>query len=134
MTKTREDSALVPIFPSRKIFFRENNKRVWRRHTFTILGKKGYLAPVRASRPMQLTLETDVDGFRLVEIVGLDLFSAIASALLSVESVMLHLRYFGEVRLNETEVFDIETDTVFFSSRVQKLKCSFESRAGPDRR
>ena len=77
---------------------------------------------------MQLTLETDVDGFRLVEIAGMDLFSSLASAFLSVESIVLQLRKFGEVRLSEDSVFEVETDTVFFSSRVQKLRESLVSK------
>ena len=75
---------------------------------------------------MQLTLETDVDGFRSVEIAGMDLFSAIASALLSAESILLQQRAMGEVRLNEESEFDVETDAIFFSSRVQSLRQTFE--------
>jgi len=77
---------------------------------------------------MQLTLETDVDGFRSVEIAGMDLFSAIATALLSAESILLQQRTMGEVRLNEESEFDVETDAIFFSSRVQTLRQTFASR------
>jgi hypothetical protein len=78
---------------------------------------------------MQLTVKSDVDGFRFVEVAGVDLFSAMASAMLSVDSIILQLRHFGEVRINEAAEFDMETDTVFFSSRVQKLRQSFEAES-----
>ena len=128
MTNTLKNSGIVPILPSRNIFFRENGKRTWKRYTLTILGKKTYLDPVRSLKPMQLTLETDVDGFYLVDVVGLDLFSAIASALLSVESIILLLGHSGEVRLNKAAPFDIETDTVFFSGRIEKLQRTLNPR------
>ena len=122
MTKPSKDSDLVPLLPSREISFREKGKRTWQRKTFTILGKKTYLEKARSSKPVQLTLETDVQGFRFVEVVGIDLYLGIASALLSIESIILQLRHFGDVRLPHEEAFDVETDTVFFSSRVQDLR------------
>ena len=130
MTKASKDSDLIPILPPREISFREAGKRSWKRQTFTILGRKSYLAKARASKPVQLMLETEVQGFRFVEVVGIDLYLGIASALLSIECIILQLRHFGEVRLAHEEAFDIETDTVFFSSRVQDLRAALVKRSG----
>jgi hypothetical protein len=128
LTSTNSRAALVPLLPSRIVLYRERGKKEWARLRFTILGKKSFLTSARSTQPMQLTLETDVDGFRSVEIAGMDLFSAIASALLSAESILLQQRTMGEVRLNEESEFDVETDAIFFSSRVQRLRQTFESR------
>jgi hypothetical protein len=75
----------------------------------------------RSGDSMQLTLETDVDGFRYVEIVGMDLYLALGSAILSIESILLHLRQFGEVNLQRGQAFDPKTDTIFFCDRVKDL-------------
>jgi hypothetical protein len=126
LTKESISGAIVPILPSRTVYFRARGKKSWKRHSFTILGKSSFLQPQRSLKPMQLTLESDVDGFRFVEIAGMDLFSAIASAFLTVESIILLMRNSGEVRLIEDSKFDVETDTVFFTSRVQRLRETFE--------
>jgi hypothetical protein len=63
---------------------------------------------------MRLTLKTDVDGFNSIQIMAMNLFSALTSALLSVESILLILRGSGEVRVRKDLPFDVEADTVFF--------------------
>jgi hypothetical protein len=129
LTRTPMKSELVPLLPPREISFRERGKRTWKRQQFTILGEKSFLEKSRAMRPVHLTLETNVEGFRSVEVVGMDLFLGISSALLSIESLILLLMQSGEVRLPHGEAFNIESDTAFFSSRVTALRESLVTNA-----
>jgi hypothetical protein len=126
LTDKLQRTALVPLLPSRIVLYRERGKRAWKRLRFTILGKKSFLSASRSTQPMQLTLETDVDGFRSVEIAGMDLFSAIANALLSAETILMQQRHMGEIRINLESTFDIEADTIFFSNRIPKLRRALE--------
>lgn len=118
----KDAEKLVPLLPSRKVLFRERGEMDWRQHHFTIFGQAALLESPRSSRPMHLMLSTDIDGFRSTEIIGLDLFAAIASAMLTVESLMIMLQHTGEVRLRENSDFDIKSDSVFFGIRVKKLR------------
>lgn len=123
MTDQEKDAEkLVPLLPSRKVLFREHGEMEWRQHHFTILGQAALLDSPRSSRSMYLMLSTNIDGFRSTEIIGLDLFAAIASAMLTVESLIIMLQQTGEVRLRENFDFDIASDSVFFGGRAKKLR------------
>jgi hypothetical protein len=77
---------------------------------------------------MKLILDTDIDGFEKVDIVGSDLFSALASAFFSVDSILLLLKRGGDVRLKKDVPFDVDTDAPFFGKRVQALRRSLLAR------
>jgi hypothetical protein len=120
---------MVPLLPPRKVLFRERGETLWKQHHFTILGQIELLELNRSLKPMHLMLTTDIDGFRSTEVIGLDLFAAIASAILTAESLIIMLQRTGEIQLRENSDFDMASDSVFFGSRVQKLRETFEHHA-----
>jgi hypothetical protein len=124
---------MIPILPSRKIYFRAHGKRIWKVHTLTVLGKKSCLDPVQSMKPMQLTLETDIEGFRSIQLVGMELYSALTSTLLSIESLIFFLRKDGEVRLNKDLEFEVDVDSIFFGKRLQQLRKSLLKNQTPAR-
>jgi hypothetical protein len=127
MTKKTEE--LVPLLPPRKVLFREHGETKWKQYHFTILGQTKLRGLARSAKPMHLMLATNIDGFRSTEVIGLDLFAAIASAILTVESLIIMLQRTGEIQLREGSDFDMASDSVFFGSRVQKLRETFERHA-----
>jgi hypothetical protein len=120
-----EKDELVELLPPRKILFRERGATRWQHYHFTILGRQQLLGSARSSRPMHLQLATNIDGFRSTEVIGLDLFAAVASAMLTAESIIITLQRIGEVRLRSDTEFEIESDSVFFGSRAQVLREAF---------
>lgn len=118
----KDDEELVPLLPPRIALYREYEKKEWRELHFTILGKKSFLELPRSKEFMSLTLATNIDGFLNTEIPGLDLFAAIASAVLSAESIIVILQRGGELVLRGDTKFAIESDSVFFGPRVDQLK------------
>jgi hypothetical protein len=119
--------SLVPLLPSRKFKFRKHGEATWKRYEFSILGDKKVLAATRSSRPMHLLLATNIDGFRSTEIVGLDLFAAISSAMLTAESLMIMLGQSGDIELRADVEFDVASDSVFFGDRIQRLRRTLQT-------
>ena len=122
-----EYNALVPLLPARKVLFRGRGEAKWTEYTFTILGDEKLLEATRSLKPMHLMLATNMDGFRSTEVIGLDLFATVASAMLTAESLIVMLQRAGEVQLREGTEFDIASDSVFFGQRAQKLREAFEA-------
>lgn len=113
---------LVPVFPARKVLFREHESTNWEEYYFAIHCKKALLSPARSNQPLHVMLITNIEGFRSTEVIAFDLFSAIASAMLTAESLMIMLQRTGEIQLREGASFDLASDSVFFGSRVDRLR------------
>lgn len=112
---------LIQIFPPRKILFRAHGTTLWRDHSFTILGNKSVLEAKRSSKPMYLLVTSDVEGFRSSEILGFDLFFAMASALLTIESTIFLLQRIGEVHLSDGLEFNAAENSVFYGDHLRGL-------------
>jgi hypothetical protein len=113
---------LVPLLPPRKVLFRQRGQNAWEEHYFTILGHPELLEKDRSTRPMRLILSTTLHGYGSTEILGLDLFAALASAMLSVENMAIRLQRVGELRLREGGDFDVASDSVFFGDRIKQVQ------------
>jgi hypothetical protein len=122
-----EHKGLIPLLPARRVLFKQRGGASWKRHHFTILGDGRLLGAARSLKPMHLVLVTDIDGFRSTEVVGLDLFAAVASAMLTAESIIIMLQHSGEVQLREGTAFEVASDSVFFGNRVEALRQKFEA-------
>jgi hypothetical protein len=117
---------LVPLLPPRKVRFRQRGQVEWDQHHFTILGQKELLELDRSVKPMRLVLSTSFPGYLSMDILGLDLFAAIASAMLSVDNMILRLHRVGEIQLRDGVDFDVASDSVFFGERIKRLQESLQ--------
>ncbi|MFZ6781186.1 hypothetical protein ACO0LD_30495 [Undibacterium sp. Ji83W] len=131
---TNEVEELVPLFPPRKVLFREHGETEWKQYHFTILGEPKMLGSDRSSKQLYLILATNIEGFRSTEILGLDLFAAIASAIFTVESLIITLQFTGEIQLRENSEFDRTYESVFFGKRAERMRETFERQAADKRK
>ena len=118
---------LIDLIPKRQFMFREQSAKRWTKHSMRVLGKRAFLSEDRSAQPMQLTVETTIDGFHSVEVVGGDFHIALGNALLVAESILMTLQNTGDIRLPHSDGFDIESDTVFFGKRITGLRRSVSS-------
>jgi hypothetical protein len=112
---------LIALLPPRKVLFRQRGQSEWDKHHFTILGQAEVLGLSRSAKPTRLVLSTSFPGYLSMDILGLDLFAAIASAMLSVDNMILRLCRVGEIQLRYGVNFDVSSDSVFFGDRIQRL-------------
>ena len=112
---------MVSLLPPRKVLFRQHGQSEWDEHHFTVLGQAEVLGLDRSNKPTRLVLSTSFPGYLSVDILGLDLFAAIASAMLSVDDMILRLHRVGEIQLRDGVNFDVSSDSVFFGDRMKRL-------------
>jgi hypothetical protein len=120
---------MIPLLPARRVLFRERGQDKWKQYQFKIMGDAKLVEASRSSKPMHLMLVTDIDGFRATEVVALDLFAAVASAMLTADSIIMMLQRTGEVQLRRECSFEAASDSVFFGDRIQALRQKFEAHS-----